>query len=137
MIAQVDEQHAAVIAHAMHPSGEPHGLADVALAQGAAGVGSIAMHDCPGNWEKARGKAHAGLDLSRKTAPRQPQGDLPTVAAKPEANNAADDYCRGDRRRADRAWARHDLRAARGAERSSLRCAVQGARPDPHDPHAS
>ena len=29
MIAQIDEQHAAVIADAMHPAGEAHGLADV------------------------------------------------------------------------------------------------------------
>ena len=29
MVAQIDEQHAAMIAHAMHPAGEPHGLADV------------------------------------------------------------------------------------------------------------
>jgi len=34
----------AVIAHAVHPAGEPHGLADVAVAQGAAGMGSVAMH---------------------------------------------------------------------------------------------
>ncbi len=44
MVAQIDEQHAAVIAHAMHPAGQPHGLADVAVAQRAAGVGTIAMH---------------------------------------------------------------------------------------------
>ena len=44
MVAQIDEQHAAVIAHTMHPAGEPHGLADVAVAQSAAGMGSVAMH---------------------------------------------------------------------------------------------
>jgi putative IMPACT (imprinted ancient) family translation regulator len=44
VVAQIDEQHAAVIAHAMHPAGEPHGLADVAVAQRAAGMGSVAMH---------------------------------------------------------------------------------------------
>ena len=38
MVAQVDEQHAAMVADAVAPAGQPHGLADVALAQRAAGV---------------------------------------------------------------------------------------------------
>ncbi len=35
MVAQVDEQQAAVIAHAMHPAGKAHGLADVGSARSA------------------------------------------------------------------------------------------------------
>jgi hypothetical protein len=38
MIAQVDKQHAAMIADAMAPAGQPHLLADVAIAKRAAGV---------------------------------------------------------------------------------------------------
>src|SRR5262249_39079788 len=43
VVAQVDKQQPAVIAHAVHPAGQAHVLADVTLAQGAAGVGAIAM----------------------------------------------------------------------------------------------
>ncbi len=38
MVAQVDEQHAAMIADAVAPTRQPHGLADVAFAQSAAGM---------------------------------------------------------------------------------------------------
>ena len=44
MVAQVDEQHAAVVADAVAPAGQPHMLADVGFAQGAAGMGAITMH---------------------------------------------------------------------------------------------
>src|SRR5262249_14822075 len=45
MVAQVDEQHAAVVADALAPAGEPRLLADVASAQLAAGMGAIAVHE--------------------------------------------------------------------------------------------
>ena len=45
MVAQIDEQHAAVVADAVAPARQPHVLADVAVAQRAAGVGTIAMHE--------------------------------------------------------------------------------------------
>ena len=54
MIAQVDEQHAAMVADAVAPAGQPGDLIDVALAERAAGVGPIAMHDNP--------EARLGLD---------------------------------------------------------------------------
>ena len=38
MVAQVDEQHAAMVADAMAPAGQPDVLADVAVAQRAAGM---------------------------------------------------------------------------------------------------
>ncbi len=44
MVAQIDEQHAAMVANAVAPAGKPHVLADVALAKRAAGVSPIAMH---------------------------------------------------------------------------------------------
>ena len=44
VVAQVDEQQAAVVAHAVHPTGQAAGNAHVALAQRPAGVGAVAMH---------------------------------------------------------------------------------------------
>jgi hypothetical protein len=44
MVAQIDEQHAAMIADAMAPAGKPDLSADVALAERAAGMGAVAMH---------------------------------------------------------------------------------------------
>ncbi len=44
VIAQIDEQEPAVIADAVAPAGEARGLADVARAERAAGMGAIAMH---------------------------------------------------------------------------------------------
>ena len=52
VVAQVDEEHAAVVAHAVHPAGKPDLFVDVALAERAAGVGAIAMHF--GSVENAR-----------------------------------------------------------------------------------
>ena len=46
MVAQVDEQHAAMVADAVAPAGQPHVLADVAVAERAAGVGAVAVHVC-------------------------------------------------------------------------------------------
>jgi hypothetical protein len=45
MVAQVDEQQAAVIAYAMAPAGKPNVGAILGEGQGAAGVGAVAMHD--------------------------------------------------------------------------------------------
>src|SRR5262249_57572363 len=44
MIAQVDEQHSAMVADAVAPAGKPHLLADVICAQDAAGMGAVAVH---------------------------------------------------------------------------------------------
>ena len=54
VVAQVDEQHAAMVADAVNPAGQAHGLADLALAKLAAGMGAIAVHDCPGGAESRR-----------------------------------------------------------------------------------
>jgi hypothetical protein len=44
MVAQVDEQHAAMVANAMAPAREPGLDAYVAFARRAAGMGAIAVH---------------------------------------------------------------------------------------------
>ena len=44
MVAQIDEQHPAMVADAVAPARKPHFFADVALAKRAAGVSPIAMH---------------------------------------------------------------------------------------------
>ena len=44
MVAQIDEQHAAVVADAMAPAGKPDRLPVLGEAEGAAGVRAIAMH---------------------------------------------------------------------------------------------
>ena len=46
MVAQIDEQHAAVIADAMAPAGQPDVGAVLGEGQGAAGMGAVAVHDC-------------------------------------------------------------------------------------------
>ena len=47
MVAEIDEQHAAVIAHTMDPAGQADCLVDMAAAKRAAGVGAVAMHVDP------------------------------------------------------------------------------------------
>mgnify|MGYP006150839021 CR=1 FL=1 len=44
MVAQVDEQHAAVIALAMDPARQADGLADIGGAKLGASVGAIGVH---------------------------------------------------------------------------------------------
>ncbi len=44
MIAQIDEQHAAMVANAMAPARQPNRLVNMALAERAAGVGPVTMH---------------------------------------------------------------------------------------------
>jgi hypothetical protein len=44
MVAQIDEQQAAMVALAMHPAGQPDGLANMRGALRAAGVGAVEMH---------------------------------------------------------------------------------------------
>src|SRR6516165_3841371 len=46
MVAQVDEQHATMVANAVTPAGQANRLADVALAERAAGMGPVTMHGC-------------------------------------------------------------------------------------------
>ena len=48
VVAEVDEEDAAVVAEAEHPAGEADGLAGVLLAELVAGVCAIGMHVCHG-----------------------------------------------------------------------------------------
>ncbi len=44
VVAQIDEQHSAMVANTMAPARQPNTLADIALTEGAAGVGPVTMH---------------------------------------------------------------------------------------------
>jgi hypothetical protein len=53
MVAQVDEQKPAMVADAVAPTGQPHGLTDIALPQGVTMMGTVAMHySSPDSWRK-------------------------------------------------------------------------------------
>ena len=44
VVAQIDEQQAAVVADAMHPARQARGLFDICFAQFAAGMGPVGVH---------------------------------------------------------------------------------------------
>ena len=75
MVAQIDEQHPAMVADAMAPARQPNGLADIALTEGAAGVGPVTMHEHSKNscrwtnWQETR----TGPAKSVRVYPRQPR----------------------------------------------------------------
>jgi hypothetical protein len=54
MVAQIDEQYAAMVADAVTPAGNADGLADVFFAELAAGVGAIGVHGNPDGKSVAR-----------------------------------------------------------------------------------
>ena len=66
VVAQVDEQHAAVVAHAMHPARQARGFADIGFAQGAAGVRAVTVQFGLGHG--ALVSIEDGRELSRKSA---------------------------------------------------------------------
>ena len=45
MIAQIDEQHAAMIALVVHPTRQANGVANIILGQLGAGMGTIGVHE--------------------------------------------------------------------------------------------
>ena len=47
MVAQIDEDQPAMVAAAIDPARQPHGLADIGFAQLAAGMGAIGVHGKP------------------------------------------------------------------------------------------
>ena len=71
MVAQVDENQPAMVAAAIHPAGQPDGLADMRLAQFAAGVGAIGMHD------GKTFKIEQNPGRMWRTGPRLVKGDFP------------------------------------------------------------
>ena len=121
MVAQIDEQHAAMVADAVAPAGKPRRGADMFGAQRAAGMGPIAMHHSP------RGESAAGQGRrlrscgSRNLSPRPTDK---TAVASPrwrgadEAEFVAAGISRG------RACCKH-LRAAAGRCRRCRRCRRQ------------
>jgi hypothetical protein len=44
MVAEIDEQQPAMVAHAMHPAREPHMCADIFFAERAAIMGAVGVH---------------------------------------------------------------------------------------------
>src|SRR5208283_2176765 len=139
-----DEQHTAMIADTMAPTRQAHLPADVALAEFAAFMAAIAVHfqirRRYGKWRAHKHIAAAALS-SGHPAPRQDGANLPLHRNR-EAGNAEEtqdgsagrkcrnhDHGRRRGRDPDRAWAEHDLRPARGAERPPVRGAVQGFGP--------
>ncbi len=64
VVAEIDEQEAAMVADAVAPAGEPHRLADMQLAQRAASMRAIAMHLCPTR-ERSRKTGECITQLAR------------------------------------------------------------------------
>ncbi|CAK0753185.1 hypothetical protein WCLP8_2410010 [uncultured Gammaproteobacteria bacterium] len=60
MVAQIDEQQAAVVAFTVHPAGQADGLASMVGAQRAAGMGAVGVHGLgnPGGEKGRVGSAH-------------------------------------------------------------------------------
>src|SRR5262249_35991913 len=77
MIAQVDEQHSAVVADAVAPARKPHLLADVICAQGAAGMGAVAVHGDDLTLDAARKGTCAGSLVKNGKAMVAPALDPP------------------------------------------------------------
>ena len=85
MVAQVDEQHAAVIAHPMHPAGQTNFLTRIRGAEGGAGMAAIGVHHSP--------LSRACRIVARSTAKAgQSQATLPAAAVK-TARRAWNDAC--------------------------------------------
>ena len=66
VVAQVDEQHAAVVADAVHPARQPNVFTDIGLPKRAAGVRAITMQFCLGHCRKPF--ARYGWKSPRKSA---------------------------------------------------------------------
>jgi hypothetical protein len=71
MVAQVDEQHAAMVADTMHPAGEADMGADIGLAKGGASVTAVTVHRSFLELSKCRARktiASGGVEIARKSA---------------------------------------------------------------------
>src|SRR6185312_15662110 len=71
MVAQIDEQHAAMVADAMAPAGQANGLADMALAERAAGLGPVTMHGCLKQMSEGSESGTRGQPETRVGLPEQ------------------------------------------------------------------
>src|SRR5258706_10192099 len=73
MVTQIHKQQPAVVAYAVAPAGEPNDLANIRLAQGAAGVGTVTMH------HQARHNGPRRIRLSPRFEAAQPHAVLGLV----------------------------------------------------------
>ena len=71
MVAQVDEQQSTVVADAVAPAGQPDFLANVGFAERAAGVGTIAMHENPGNQRQRAESGDMGARVRAQGLPER------------------------------------------------------------------
>ena len=69
MVAQVDEQHAAMVADAVAPAGQADGFADMGFAEIAAGMGAIGVHGGP--LQVLQSRKWIWVRLSGKTGRRE------------------------------------------------------------------
>jgi hypothetical protein len=134
MVAQVDEQQAAMIADAVAPAGDAHRLANMGVAELAAGVGAIAMHvsgirgiaglrAAKSAWgsvfvKASRKPRHRGIDLQTQGRKRfgrrhDQEDDKIGPPTRDPSQERPHDHRRGRCGLPDRAWAGHHLRAAR------------------------
>ena len=71
MVAQVDEQQAAMVADAVHPAGKTDGLADIGFAKSGTSVAAVAVHHIILELKGARSHAKArcgSVKIGRKSA---------------------------------------------------------------------
>ncbi len=80
VVAQVDEQHAAMVADAVHPARKARNAADIGAAQAAAGGGAITVQAGRGHGPKSL------VELGGKSGRRSARG---MVNVKPEAASGA------------------------------------------------
>ena len=95
VVAQIDEQQSTMVADTVTPAGQPDLLANVGIAEGAAGVGTITVHGNPG---KRRQRAESrdiganaraqGLPERRERGNRMVPDKLPYGGKKLNKNNA-------------------------------------------------
>ena len=69
MVAEIDEQHAAMIADAVAPAGEAHDLTDLALAQFSTGMRAVAVHFPLGLEAGAGGPARSARTTACEAGP--------------------------------------------------------------------
>ena len=98
MVAQIDEQHAAVVADAMAPAGQPHVLADVAVAERATGMGAVAVHglDSVRMLMERRAKSACGVRFVKAS---RPSTGGPRSAHSPQCAKAQQEEASHARRR--------------------------------------
>jgi hypothetical protein len=70
MVAQIDEKHTAMVANAMAPARQPNSLADMALAERAAGMGPVTMHGVLEKLSEDRNRGRRACPMRMRVYPR-------------------------------------------------------------------